>query len=131
MVAPFDEKDHGDQLERWVSFIEHGALAVLLQVPDDADAYKMFETLNDRGLRTSQADLIKNFLFGDPASGSRSPVPWSYMRGALEALDEDDITINSFATRSCSSAATSAPPMSTSGAGLARPSRPRHLRRPP
>jgi hypothetical protein len=95
IVAQYDPKDHGDVLEQWVSFVEHGALAVLLRVPDDADAYKMFETLNDRGLRTSQADLIKNYLFGK--SGGRIgevQTRWSYMRGALEALDEDDITIN-------------------------------------
>lgn len=95
IVAALDPKDHGDVLNRWVSFIEHNAVAVLLKVPDDADAYKMFETLNDRGLRTSQADLVKNYLFG--RSGSRFDEVqsrWSYMRGALESLDEEDITIN-------------------------------------
>jgi len=95
IVAIVDEKQHGDFLNRWVSFVEHNALVVLLRVPDDADAYKMFETLNDRGLRTSQADLVKNYLFG--RSGDRFTevqTRWSYMRGALEALDEDDITIN-------------------------------------
>lgn len=95
IVAPLDEKEHGDLLNRWLSFIEHRALVVLLRVPHDADAYKMFETLNDRGLRTSQADLIKNFLF--KRSGERiSEVEsrWSYMRGALEsASDDPDITI--------------------------------------
>lgn len=95
IVSVVDSKSHGDFLERWVSFIEHNALAVLLRVPDDADAYKMFETLNDRGLRTSQADLIKNYLFG--RSGTRfSEVQgrWTYMCGTLESLDEEDITIN-------------------------------------
>jgi Protein of unknown function DUF262/Protein of unknown function (DUF1524) len=95
IVAIVDAKTHGDFLEKWVSFIEHSALVILLRVPDGADAYKMFETLNDRGLRTSQADLIKNYLFG--RSGSRfSEVQtrWAYMRGALESLDEEDITIN-------------------------------------
>jgi Protein of unknown function DUF262/Protein of unknown function (DUF1524) len=95
IVAAFDVKDQGDLLERWVSFIEHNALAVLLKVPDDADAYKMFETLNDRGLRTSQVDLVKNHLFGK--SGDRFgevQARWSYMRGALEASDEEEITIN-------------------------------------
>lgn len=96
IVAPLDEKVHGDILNGWVSFIEHRALVVLLRVPNDADAYKMFETLNDRGLRTSQTDLIKNFLFS--RSGTRiSEVQnrWSYMRGALESASEDsDITIN-------------------------------------
>jgi hypothetical protein len=95
LVAPLAGKDQADELERWVTFIENRALIILLRVPDGADAYKMFETLNDRGLRTSQADLIKNFLFG--RSGDRlSEVQnkWSYMRGTLEASDEEDITIN-------------------------------------
>jgi uncharacterized protein DUF1524 len=95
IVAIVDAKSHGDFLERWVSFIEHKALVVLLKVPADADAYRMFETLNDRGLRTSQVDLIKNYLFG--RSGSRFnevQTRWSYMRGALESMDEEDITVN-------------------------------------
>lgn len=96
IVAPLDDREHGDLLNRWVSFLEHRALVVLLRVPDDANAYKMFETLNDRGLRTSQADLIKNFLFS--RAGKRInevQSRWSYMRGALESASEDaDITIN-------------------------------------
>jgi hypothetical protein len=96
IVAPLDEKEHGDLLNRWVSFLEHRALVVLLRVPDDANAYKMFETLNDRGLRTSQADLIKNFLFSrSDKRMNEVQSRWSYMRGALESASEDtDITIN-------------------------------------
>jgi Protein of unknown function DUF262 len=96
IVAPLDEKVHGDVLNEWVSFIEHRALVVLLRVPNDADAYKMFETLNDRGLRTSQADLIKNFLFARAGTRvSEVQSRWSYMRGALESASEDsEITIN-------------------------------------
>ena len=52
-------------------FSEHRAIVILLKVPTEANAYKMFETLNDRGLRTSQADLVKNYLFGE--SGDRLP----------------------------------------------------------
>lgn len=95
IVSGLDPKDHGDALEQWVQFIEHRAKAVLLRVPNDANAYKMFETLNDRGLRVSQADLIKNYLFG--RSGTRFnevQAKWSYMRGTLESLDEQDITVN-------------------------------------
>ncbi len=95
VVAIVDKNDHGDFLNQWVSFLENKALVVLLRVPDDADAYKMFETLNDRGLRTSQADLIKNHLFG--RSGIRFnevQSRWAYMRGTLDSLDDEDITIN-------------------------------------
>lgn len=94
IVAGFDPKDHGDILNRWINFMESRAVAVLLRVPNDADAYRMFETLNDRGLRSSQSDLVKNYLFG--RSGDRLPEvqqKWALMRGALETIEVDDITI--------------------------------------
>jgi hypothetical protein len=95
VVAPLDKRDHGDTLNRWVNFLEEDARVILLRVPDDANAYKMFETLNDRGLRTSQADLVKNYLFGRAGDRfSEVQTKWSYMRGALETSDEDDITIH-------------------------------------
>lgn len=94
IVAGFDEKDHGETLNRWINFMEARALAVLLRVPNDSDAYRMFETLNDRGLRTSQSDLVKNYLF----MRARDRLPevqqkWAFMRGALETIEDDDITI--------------------------------------
>ena len=94
IVASRDARDHGDTLNAWVSFLESRARVVLLKVPDDSDAYRMFETLNDRGLRTSQADLIKNYLFG--RAGERIDEVqsrWAFMRGTLETIDEDDLTV--------------------------------------
>lgn len=95
IVGGFDIKDHGDILNKWIYFIEKNALVVLLRVPNDANAYKMFETLNDRGLKTSQSDLVKNYLFG--RSGTRLQEvqqKWALMRGTLESLEDEDITIN-------------------------------------
>jgi len=94
VVSGFDPKDHGDVLNQWITFVEHGAQVILLKVPTDVNAYKMFETLNDRGLKTSQADLVKNYLFGQ--SGTRlaeAQQKWALMRGTLESLDEDDVTV--------------------------------------
>jgi len=94
ILAGFDAKDHGDVLNRWVSFIEHNAQVILLRVPNEANAYKMFETLNDRGLRTSQSDLVKNYLFGQSATRlGEAQQKWALMRGVLESLDEEDITV--------------------------------------
>lgn len=95
IVAPLDRREHGDLLNRWLDFIEHRALVILLRVPAEHDAYQMFETLNDRGLRTSQADLVKSFLFGQADSRIEEVQNrWSYMRGALEsAFDDEDVTI--------------------------------------
>jgi len=95
IVAGFNEKDHGDILNKWLSFIETSALVILLRVSNEANAYKMFETLNDRGLKTTQSDLVKNYLFGRADKRlEEAKVKWSYVRGTLEAFSEDeDITV--------------------------------------
>ena len=67
---------------------------ILLRVPNSSNAYRMFETLNDRGLKVSQSDLVKNHLFGQ--AGNRFDEvqqTWAYMRGALESMEEEDSTI--------------------------------------
>jgi len=38
-----------------------------LDVSDAKDAFKLFETINDRGLQLSPTDIIKNFLLGNAA----------------------------------------------------------------
>ena len=52
--------------EEWLlnlrRFVENGVKAVRVRVSDEADAYRLFETLNDRGLDLTIADLLKNFL---------------------------------------------------------------------
>ncbi len=95
VLKGFNEKDHGDVLNRWIDFLEHRAIVILLKVPSDVNAYKMFETLNDRGLRTSQSDLVKNYLFGE--AGSRqgeAEQKWASMKARLESVAEEDITID-------------------------------------
>ncbi len=53
---------------------------IVVTVTDPASAFVIFETLNDRGLELSQADLLKNYLYGR-AGGSD-------VRGAKK-LDDD------------------------------------------
>lgn len=89
----FDVKN---RLNDWIEYLEKKATAVLLSVADGSRAYKMFETLNDRGLRTSQADLVKSYLFGQVGERrlSEAQAKWSSMRETLQELDDDDRTIN-------------------------------------
>ena len=94
VVSTVNENAHRDTLLRWFQFIQHGAQVILLQASSDANAYKMFETLNDRGLKTSQADLVKNYLFGE--AGGRLPEAQGDVGNdarALDSLDEDDVTV--------------------------------------
>jgi hypothetical protein len=95
VLSGFDIKDHGDILNKWIWFVEHDAQVVLLKVPTEANAYKMFETLNDRGLRITQAHLVKSYLFGQSGEARLHEAiqKWALIRGALESLEEEDITV--------------------------------------
>ncbi|HYH68682.1 MAG TPA: DUF262 domain-containing HNH endonuclease family protein [Urbifossiella sp.] len=90
----FSEHHKVAQLNRWIDFIEKNAQVIILKVPDDVNAFVMFETLNDRGVKTTQADMLKNYLLGQ-AEG-RTPEAqqrWSAMKGALETGDADDVVV--------------------------------------
>jgi hypothetical protein len=45
-------------------FLRDRVILILVSVGDEADAYLIFETLNDRGLELSINDLLKNYIFG-------------------------------------------------------------------
>jgi hypothetical protein len=47
-----------------VQFVHESVYVISFSVADDANAFLIFETLNDRGLDLSVADLLKNFLLG-------------------------------------------------------------------
>ena len=52
-----------DYLREITSVIDRTVQVIEITVQDDYDAYMLFETLNDRGLALSVADLLKNYLF--------------------------------------------------------------------
>jgi len=49
-------------------FVRDRIILILVAVGDEADAYLIFETLNDRGLELSISDLLKNYIFGRAAN---------------------------------------------------------------
>ncbi|MCM1981988.1 DUF262 domain-containing protein [Lyngbya confervoides] len=50
-------------LKQIVECIRSNFIVIVISVPDEANAYLIFETLNDRGLDLSVSDLLKNYLF--------------------------------------------------------------------
>lgn len=83
--------DAPETLNNWIDYLERSAQVILMRAHDQARAFKMFETLNDRGLRTSQADLVKSYLFGlaDKQVGV-AQTKWSNMLENLQELGDDD-----------------------------------------
>ncbi|MBB5957411.1 uncharacterized protein with ParB-like and HNH nuclease domain [Saccharothrix tamanrassetensis] len=63
-------KRHGvSGLLEWTEFLHDRAKIGVIEVSTEADAYIIFETLNDRGAALTAADLLKNYLYG--RSGDR------------------------------------------------------------
>ncbi len=55
--------DEGMRLAKLVEDISDRLFFTVITVTDELNAYKVFETLNARGVRLSATDLLKNYLF--------------------------------------------------------------------
>ena len=53
----------GQYLAKFVEDLSDALFFTVITVTDELNAYKVFETLNSRGVRQSSTDLLKNYLF--------------------------------------------------------------------
>ncbi len=87
-----DQKD-GAALTRFLNeTVADNLLFTTITVADDLNAYKVFETLNARGVRLSTTDLLKNFLFSIAAKGGEAELDeaerqWQSINDSLSARD--------------------------------------------
>ncbi len=58
-----DEDDPGLAVVRLIDGMSDKLLFTVITVTDELNAYRVFETLNARGVRLSATDLLKNYLF--------------------------------------------------------------------
>jgi hypothetical protein len=94
IIAQFAKPDQAKRLYEWIQFLRESAVIIEIKVPDHFNAYTLFETLNDRGLRASQADILKNYLFGKAQDRLNEVAPkWATMAGVLESVDVDDLVL--------------------------------------
>jgi hypothetical protein len=90
LLATFPQQSHASYLLKWVDFIEKRTSVVVVTVPDEVGAFRIFETLNDRGLKASQADILKNYFYGRAASRLQEAIVlWNGIAAALETALED------------------------------------------
>jgi uncharacterized protein with ParB-like and HNH nuclease domain len=57
------EFNKGEELARFIDQIVDKLFFTVIEVSDQINAFKVFETLNARGVQLSSADLLKNYLF--------------------------------------------------------------------
>lgn len=83
-----------DHLTDLVSYLTNNVKVIWVSVSDDVNAYKVFETLNDRGLSLAISDLLKNYLFGRAHDRlEQVQEHWSTMLAHLESLEERDLIV--------------------------------------
>lgn len=86
--------DKAKVLHEWVKFLEDSAVIIEIKVSDGVDAFKMFETLNDRGLRASQTDILKNYLFGKSKDQiGEIQTKWTSMNASIEVIGDDELLL--------------------------------------
>lgn len=81
------------------NIIQKHIYVLILKVSDEADAYTIFETLNDRGLGLTTMELLKNHIF--EKSGMYLPSvqnEWSILRDNLLHSDPSDRFIHHYWT---------------------------------
>jgi hypothetical protein len=91
IINPLPTTDKAIVLHKWLDFIEKGARVIWVEVADQKTAFRIFETMNDRGLKLSAADLVKNYLYSLAEKNQPSVVQkWQGMVAVLESLGPDD-----------------------------------------
>ena len=78
-------KDYVKDLNRFYFKLINNLLVIRLDVGQAKDAYKLFETINNRGLKLSPTDIIKNFILGH-ASTVNDKVHLPRINGHTERL---------------------------------------------
>lgn len=87
-------RDSSIKLAQLVKYIDEKVKVIWVRVPDDTNAFSIFETLNDRGLRLAVSDLMKNYLFS--LSGERLnevQKSWIATTSMLEGADNEDMIV--------------------------------------
>jgi uncharacterized protein with ParB-like and HNH nuclease domain len=92
--SKISDKDK-DWLNRFYYKFVNVAKIIRLDVGMAKDAYKLFETINNRGLRLSPTDLLKNFILGHAAKIGESTLDetkdlWSKIIISLDQINTDD-----------------------------------------
>ena len=62
--------DSGEKLATFIDSLVDKLFFTVITVTDELNAFKVFETLNARGVRLSSTDLLKNYMFSVISSGN-------------------------------------------------------------
>jgi hypothetical protein len=81
-----DNQSTGTLLAQFVESLADRLFFTVITVTDELNAYKVFETLNARGVRLSATDLLKNYLFSVLHSSGQGEHEMKSLENRWEAI---------------------------------------------
>ncbi|QLD13177.1 DUF1524 domain-containing protein [Microbacterium oleivorans] len=84
----FPDELRGTALPFFIDWLKDRVQLVQITAYADDDAYAIFETMNDRGLKLTPADMLKGFLLANVKDGSPRTKASEIWRKRLRALDD-------------------------------------------
>lgn len=95
VISSWVAEESFESLSAFIYRLQNQALVIRLDVSDAKDAFKLFETINNRGLRLSPTDIIKNFLLGNAARFGEEPLEraretWAKLIRNLDGTNPDN-----------------------------------------
>lgn len=76
----------GESLAALVDKMSYSLFFTVISVTDELNAYKVFETLNARGVKLSSTDLLKNYLFSVIHKESQDPQELKVLEDRWESI---------------------------------------------
>jgi hypothetical protein len=89
----FPEELDGEALPYFVDWLIENVHLIEITAYSDGDAYTIFETMNDRGLSLTPADMLKGYLLAnitDPDRRTRASQVWKERVQALADIGKDE-----------------------------------------
>ncbi|MGO1510431.1 MAG: DUF262 domain-containing protein, partial [Actinomycetales bacterium] len=88
LEALFPDELKGDALPYFIDWLKDRVQLVQITAYNDDDAYAIFETMNDRGLKLTPADMLKGYLLANMEDGKPRSKANDLWRKRLHALDD-------------------------------------------
>ena len=90
-VSPLDPVHALESLRKLRKIVRNDLILACIEVKSQKEAFRIFETLNDRGLRLSTPDLLLNYLMGEAADDSTRDVIRTAWNEMLHGMGRRDI----------------------------------------
>jgi len=91
----FPEALRGPALPYFIDWLKDRVQVVQITAYNDDDAYAIFETMNDRGLKLTPADMLKGYLLANIDEGAQRVEAARVWRKRLRSLEDRDEGLSS------------------------------------